>query len=248
MSDLSDEYAYSKCVATTSSTYVLAEPTVTHVTTTPLVFAIQVRWRSSDLNMLETNPTRSGEAITPTAATASSGQTSNDSTATVTSKGSGTTTSTGESTPLADDGSISTNTAIGIGVGVGVGVIAVCLIAFLLWRRRSKRKQKVTSPDGKGFTELQDTEIARRNDATELASPEGTWNDSSTLGEFTMVSPLTPRPGTATVAAGATEMEVPDNTHELAGHVTDFAEMPASNEFVAELPGDTLGDSRKRWN
>ncbi|OJD29646.1 uncharacterized protein BKCO1_7600024 [Diplodia corticola] len=265
-----DVYAWSKCIATTASTYTMAYPTVSAYTTTPLVFAIQVRWKEADLNALETNPTKSGETITPTAtstsatAGATAGATSSLPTGTASA-----TSGAGASSPDDGDG-LSTGAKIGLGVGIGVAAVVLGILAYLVWRRRRAdgRQLVSTSPEGGsggmggtkgGFSELQDTQIGERGstsggreEATELESPEGTTWNSSTWGGSTMISPLTPRPETGTTATGAageaTEMEVPETRHEMAGHVTDFAEMPASNQFVAELPGDTPVQHREKWS
>ncbi|KAL0257593.1 hypothetical protein SLS55_008407 [Diplodia seriata] len=265
-----DEYVWSKCIKTTASTYTLAYPTVSAYTTTPLVYAIQVRWKASDLNALETNPTKSGETITPTPTSAAAA--TSDQTAGATSTGSAASaTGTASSSPSSsdDDGSgLSTGAKIGLGVGIGVAAVVLGILAYLVWRRRSRNGRELvnTNPEGGGkggaggkkggFSELQDTQVGGREstsggEATELASPEGTTWNSSTWGGSTVISPLTPRPDTAGTTTGgehAAEMEVPETRHELAGHVTDFAEMPASNQFVAELPGDTPVQHREKWS
>lgn len=253
-----DEYVWSKCIATTETTYTLALPSVSAITTTPLVFAIQVRWKASDLNALETNPTKSGETITPTSPSASAGQTATSAAATATAS----TTSNADSAS-GDGGGLSAGAKIGLGVGVGVAALVLGILAFLVWRRKSKTHQLVSTSEeggngagggGKkgGFSELQDTQVSGDSNAApgtaELASPEGTTWNSSTWGGSTAISPLTPRPATSTTTGEATEMEVPDRRHELSGHVTDFAEMPASNQFIAELPGDTPVQAREKWS
>lgn len=256
MNNPTDEYNFSKCIATTATVLTMPATTQPLITTTPLVYAIQVRWKSSDLNALETNPTRSGVTITPTPTSTVADQTS-----TAASTGTPASASSTASSNSSSDGSnFSTGAAIGVGVGVGVAAVIVTIIAFAFWRRSKSRKRAALSPAegseaggggkrGNKFTELQDTQISRGSThaPAELQSEEGTgtWQ-SSNWGGSTIVSPLSPRPGTATTA-GATEMEVPNTRHELSGHATDFAEMPASSQFVAELPGDTPGRTREKW-
>lgn len=256
MNNPTDEYNFSKCIATTATVLTMPATTQPLITTTPLVYAIQVRWKSSDLNALETNPTRSGVTITPTPTSTDADQTS-----TAASTGTPASASSTASSNSSSDGSnFSTGAAIGVGVGVGVAAVIVATIAFAFWRRSKSRKRAALSPAegseaggggkrGNKFTELQDTQISRGSThaPAELQSEEGTgtWQ-SSNWGGSTIVSPLSPRPGTATTA-GATEMEVPNTRHELSGHATDFAEMPASSQFVAELPGDTPGRTREKW-
>ncbi|EKG22480.1 hypothetical protein MPH_00215 [Macrophomina phaseolina MS6] len=258
MNDSTDEYNFSKCKATTETVVTMPALTQPFVTTTPLAFAVQVRWKESDMNALETNPTRSGLTITPTPTSTTAGQT----TAAATTGGAASTSSassTGTSQTSSNGSSFSTGAAIGVGVGVAVAAVVLAIITYLFWRRAKSRKNAAAlalgdgsdagggRKSGKKFTELQDTQVSRGSAhvPAELHSPEGDTFQPSTWGGSTL-SPLSPRPNTATTG-GATEMEAPDARHELPGHVTDFAEMPASNQYVAELPGDMPGKPREKW-
>lgn len=118
-----------KCITTAAdplTTFVrVQDGTTTVTTTTPaLAFAIQVRWQSSDLSILETDPTRPGATYTGETSRPSGGN-GND---------------TGDS---AKDGP---PTAI-IVVGVVVPVVSLILgiLAFIYWRHHYRKKYKRTA-------------------------------------------------------------------------------------------------------
>lgn len=235
-------WSYSLCISTVPST-TLRDPEVTtgtaYTTTENLAFAIQVRWRSEDLSIFETNPTVPGQKIVATEAI------------------------TQEATPQATQGETSVSDApgpfsrgsIAVAAGVSVGVFFLLLLtAILIWRLARKRKQ---------VAELQQKSGKDNNKSPKLGSSADTVSTlSSGPHSPNPVSPLTDAgarsiAGTARDSRAAeidsspvAEMATGDsNAAELAGDATKAVELATeekpieieTRDFVAELPGDMPG-------
>ncbi|GME54834.1 cg16707-like protein [Neofusicoccum parvum] len=243
-----EPWPYSKCQSTGSSTYTASnEITPSFLTTTmPLVYAIQVRWQSSDLSNLETNPTVFGQTYTPTAsASAAARTTASAATATA---------STTDSDDDDDDGiddfdDLSTGAKVGVVAGATVGLVLVVLGVYLFWRRRSKKHHfNKDSPDGmKPGTPYEPLS------EDHLAVP-GEGQNGIALGH-SPVSPLSPAtsaysPQVSSHTLGASlASEMPASTAyaaELPASHVQPVEMPSSNAIIAELPGDYSFEQRSK--
>ncbi|KAF4536560.1 Cg16707-like protein [Lasiodiplodia theobromae] len=193
-------------------------------TTLELVYAIQVRWRESDLTNLETNPTVYGQTMTASATASAAART----------------TATATSTSVADengndsnDTGLSTGAQIGIIVGVVAAVIGLAIGAYLLWRRRSDKKRQPLAQDdmkpGDHYQHLSEESLtAANNNGIALAN-----SPASPLSPENMAS----APSTAMTLAS----EMPASTafaSEMQGSHMHPVEAPASNSVIAELPGD----------
>ncbi|EKG22152.1 hypothetical protein MPH_00479 [Macrophomina phaseolina MS6] len=222
--------SYSKCMSTGTSIFTASnEITPAFLTTTkPLVYAIQVRWQSSDLSILATNPTVPGQTWTPSA-TASAGT-----------RPTATATSTSSATAADDDGDdadddaaddfddLSTGAKIGIVAGATVGVLALALLAYLVWRRRPKKRhsqqmaQDAVKP-GTPYQQLCEEEHLSREHQGGIALSNSP------------VSPLSPAQGfSASTNTIGTALSVP--RAEVAGSTAFAAELPASHAYPAEMP------------
>ena len=238
-------WSYSLCISTVPST-TLRDPEVTtgtaYTTTENLAFAIQVRWRSEDLSILETNPTVPGQTIVPTEAV------------------------TQEATPQATQGGTDVSDAPGpfsrgsvaVAAGVSIGVFLLLLLtAILIWRLVKKRKQ---------VAELQQLSD-KDNKSPKLGSSADTVSTlSSGPHSPNPVSPLTDTGGRSIAGtvkgSGTAEIDSSpvaemangeSNAAELAGDATKPVELATeekpveveTRDFVAELPGD-MPDSNWR--
>lgn len=234
-------WSYSLCISTVPST-TLRDPEVTtgtaYTTTENLAFAIQVRWRSEDLSILETNPTVPGQTIVQTEAI------------------------TQEATPQVTQGGTNVSDALGpfsrgsiaVAAGVSIGVFLLLLLtAILIWRLARKRKQ---------VAELQQMS-GKDNKGSKLGSSADTVSTlSSGPHSPNPVSPLT-ETGARSIAGtvrGSRTAEIDSspvaematgesNAAELAGDATKPVELATeekpieieTRDFVAELPGDMPG-------
>lgn len=131
--------------------------------TTSYVPAIQIRWQSSDLSILETLPMSPGLKHTPsttalpsTTAASASG-----------SKASTTSGLIGQTGDAAVDSSLGTGAKAGVGIGAALGVLALLAIGFLIWRRRHR------------YNAVQNTSDETDNDAPEMISAN--WNEGHDL-------------------------------------------------------------------
>lgn len=231
-------WSYSLCISTVPST-TLRDPEVTtgtaYTTTENLAFAIQVRWRSEDLSILETNPTVPGQTIVQTEAI------------------------TQEATPQATQGGTDSTDAPGpfsrgsvaVAAGVSIGVFFLLLLtAILIWRLAKKRKQ---------VAELQQMSEKDKHSPKLGSSADTVSTLSSGPHSPNPVSPLTDTgarsiagtvkgSGTAEIdSSPVAEMATGDsNAAELAGDATKPVELATeekpveveTRDFVAELPGD----------
>ncbi|OJD29861.1 cg16707-like protein [Diplodia corticola] len=237
---LTEPWPYSKCQATAPTTYETSnEATSVFLTTTSqLVYAIQVRWRESDLPQLETNPTVYGQIMTATATASAASRSTAAATATSTNPADGGDDGGGGGGDSGDGGRLSTGAQIGIIVGAVAGVIALAVGAYLLWRRREDRKRhrllSQTAPEEemKPGSNSSYRHISEDHQHQHLAVPH-----ADTAGN-SPVSPLSPAAGPPPSTA-ATEMHGSTAfAAELPGSQVFPVEAPAGNAVIAELPGD----------
>lgn len=225
-----EPWPYSKCRSTALTTYTTSnEITPAFLTTTlELVYAIQVRWRESDLTNLETNPTVYGQTMTASATASAAART----TATATS-----TSAADENGNDGDDKGLSTGTQIGIIVGVVAAVVGLAIGAYLLWRRRSDKKRQPLGQDdmkpGDHYQHLSEESLTATNN-NGLRGGIALANSP--------VSPLSPaNMASASSTAATPASEMPASTafaSEMPGSQMHPVEAPASNAVIAELPGD----------
>lgn len=123
--------------------------------------AIQIRWQSSDLSILETHPLSPGVKYAPST-TAPSPTTTATSAKSSSLSTSGSSDSTGKPNPGLGSGA-----KAGIGIGAALGVLALVAIGFLLWRRRHR------------YNSVKNTSDEAGNDAPEMVS--GNWNEGHDL-------------------------------------------------------------------
>jgi hypothetical protein len=235
-------WSYSLCISTVPST-TLRDPHVTtgtaYTTTENLAFAIQVRWRSKDLSILETNPTVPGLTMVPTEAATRPQATSNG-------------------TDISDGSGPLSRGSIAVAAGVSVGVFLLLLTtAILIWRLARKRKQ---------VAELR--QISEKDPDSKSPKLGCSADTISTLSSDphspNPVSPLTDRGAHTKSVAGTVrgfetaeidsspvaEMATAESyVSELAGDATKPVELATeekpvemeTSNFVAELPGDMPG-------
>lgn len=243
---------YSECIATGGKTtflgYDYGKNTYLTTVTDAMAFAIQVRWQSSDLPHLETDPTVSGSKFDgpmPTATGDATGGLSAAQEGSGSSNGhaqeTGATAGLGSGPGTGNDGRMGIPTGAIIAVGVAVPLISLALgfLAFFLWRRHYKRNYvKPTEDDG----------------SQELSSPVESEGKSGFLRDgapsTALVSPMTPHTvgfgnstteldsGTVNEMDATTINELDPDSHPWMELETreQVAELP--NTFVAELPGD----------
>ncbi|KAJ4392106.1 hypothetical protein N0V93_005728 [Gnomoniopsis smithogilvyi] len=189
--------SYSKCISTGAS---------------DLAFAIQVRWKESDLSILETDPTVPGSKYSSpasvTATTTQSGASSSGSSGTAaveTSVASDTTSAaTSDEENSASSGGLSSHATIGLAAGAMALAFLLSALLFFLWRCRKRRRQDQNGTRISSTISLE--KIAPRiSEKPELDS--------------TMVKPPPPSPN-------PTELQAERDVAEMAAPV-----------FVAELPG-----------
>jgi hypothetical protein len=123
-------YSYSTTSIGSTYTYVTSSYTTDYTTTSSdSAYAIQVRWASSDLCSLETDPLNFGQKPTGCNNSTGGGSTSSPSSG--------------------GSGGLSTGAKIGIGLGVGiVGLIALGAIGFFfIWRAHERKKQRELGSD-----------------------------------------------------------------------------------------------------
>jgi hypothetical protein len=100
------------------------------------VFAIQIRWKSSDISSFETDPMVPGSTIRAMSSTKTTAPVSASST----------------DHPSASD---SRGTKIAIGIAVPIGILTILAGAFLFWLRKRKRTRAVQQ-QGSGVPEIND--------------------------------------------------------------------------------------------
>ncbi|WYZ35096.1 hypothetical protein EsH8_I_001372 [Colletotrichum jinshuiense] len=256
-------WGYSKCISTISTTSFYNsdnQPT----SQLALVFAVQVRWQSSDLSILETDPTVPGATYTGVSAAADGGSSAGSTggtggTSGVIATATGVATSgqtagstipsaTSTTTPEGSNegssssgGGISVGTTVAIAVGSVAGTLALVLIAFMVcWRRRRRRKREAYNSDAK-------------SDSTEPAilahkAPSGKTS-------LDIVSPNTARPGTGTTVVGGephspTATQLDSTTLMEMETMERPQELPNDNEIIeleGDMPGPPLYREKEGW-
>ncbi|KAK6820648.1 hypothetical protein PG995_003700 [Apiospora arundinis] len=238
---------YSECIATAGKTtylgYNYMKDTYVTTVTDALAFAIQVRWQSSDLSNLETDPTVPGSKYGGPKPTGTNDATGGLSAA---KEGSGTSMGNVEETGAAgtagsgNDGRLGIPTGAIIAVGVAVPLISLALgfMAFFFWRRRYKKNYVKPTEDDKSQGLSSPVESEGKN---------GFLRDG--VASSALVSPMTPRTfgfgsstteldsGTVNEMDATTINEADPDSHPWMELETrePISELP--NTFVAELPG-----------
>ncbi|KAK7985052.1 hypothetical protein PG996_005708 [Apiospora saccharicola] len=238
---------YSECIAASKTTFLgydYASQTYLTTVTDALAFAIQVRWQSSDLPHLETDPTVPGskfEGPMPTATGDATGGLSAAQAGSVSSMGNAEETGAAAGPGTGNDGRMGIPTGAIIAVGVAVPLISVLLgfLAFFLWRRRYKRNY---------VKPMEDTGSQELSPPVESEGKSGFLRDG--VPSSALVSPMTPRTvgfgsstteldsGTVNEMDATTINELDPDSHPWMELETreQVAELPST--FVAELPGD----------
>ncbi|KAK8096220.1 hypothetical protein PG999_014242 [Apiospora kogelbergensis] len=216
---------YRKCISAGASSRTFVEDRVTH-TSRNMVYAIQVRWQSSDLSKFETDPTVPGSTFNGPTAT---------------------------STPdPGDDGPPRLPLNIVIAICIAVFLIALLLgvVAWLFWRRHFWKQQTIhrqlaSTPDlsESHFRDQQHSESSpTQPTAIFTRQPRAPFSRPGT--EMT-VSPLTPGGNGMDDRLGSTIHEVDANTRPWLELETreEVQELP-STSFAAELEGSTPASAR----
>ncbi|KAF9871492.1 hypothetical protein CkaCkLH20_11139 [Colletotrichum karsti] len=238
------DYPYSKCISTipTTSYYDIDNKPTSALAT---VFAVQVRWQASDLSNLETDPTVPGATYTGPRSTGGGGISGATATATGTvvtgtdgsvstvSPSIATATATSEGSGSGDSdgggGGFSLGTTIAIAVGSVAGTLALVLIAFMIfWRRRKRRERSnsVDKPDSLSPPML----AAHKAGGSGKTSLDIVSPGTATSGSATMVAPHSPNPNASQLdSTNVVEMETMERPQEL------------PEDYVVELEGDMPG-------
>ncbi|KAK2060024.1 hypothetical protein LY76DRAFT_477620, partial [Colletotrichum caudatum] len=237
--------AYSECISTNPTT-TFYDSNRRLTSQLALVYAVQVRWRESDLSILETNPTVPGATYTAPASSAGGGTSA---TARATATGSSTTTAAAGSDigPSSGDGDgggggISVAATVGIAVGSVVGTLVLALVGFAIcWRRRRRQE----AGGARGDYDRTDAKPGA------LALPHGAPSSKASL--LDAASPSTPgttvfgdAPAPASAAptqldsADVVEMETMERPQEL-------PEDNAVYEMEGDMPGPPLYREKEGW-
>lgn len=241
-----EEKTYSQCIATGRRTtflgYNYGSNTYLTTVTDAMAYAIQVRWQSSDLPSLETDPTVPGSTFNGPMPTATGDATGGLSAAQAGSSSvMGSAGETGAAAGPGNDGRTGVPTGVIIAVGVAVPLISLALgfLAFFLWRRHYK-KNYVKPTDDDGSQEL--------TSPVESEAKSGFMRDG--VPSTALVSPMTPR--TVGFGGSTTELdsgtvnemdatkinELPPDSHPWMELETREQATELPTTFVAELPGD----------
>lgn len=111
--------------------------------TEALGVGIQIRWRESDLSVLETDPMRPGIKFAASSTTAPSITTS-------ISKPTTTSEFIGKTGDPAINSGLGPGAKVGIGIGAALSVLALVVIGFLVWRRRHRYNSVKNTSDEAG--------------------------------------------------------------------------------------------------
>ncbi|KAK7923571.1 hypothetical protein PG985_007642 [Apiospora marii] len=213
---------YSKCISAGHSSRTYVESLTTH-TDRNLVYAIQVRWQSSDLSNLETDPTVPGSTFSGPTAT---------------------------STPPPDDDSRSHmpfQAILAITIAVILFAALMAIVGWLVWRRHFWKQQVIHREKAASTADLlaKSGEANNLHDSADrdppLAQPAPAFSRPGTSLSGYVVSPMTP----ATGGAPSTIHEAPADTRQpMELEVLEEAqELPASMSFgPVELEGSLPAD------
>ncbi|KAK8132748.1 hypothetical protein PG999_000921 [Apiospora kogelbergensis] len=235
-----EQKTYSECIATDRRTtylgYNYGSNTYLTTITDALAFAIQVRWQSSDLSNLETDPTVPGSKYSGPRPTGTAKEGSGTSVGQVAE-----TATTGNGAGGGNEGPKGISTGVIIAVGVAIPLISLALgfMAFFFWRRRYK-KNYVKPTEDEGPNGL--------SSPVESDGKSGFLRDG--VANSALVSPMTPRTfgfgnstteldsGTVNEMDARTINEADPDSHPWMELETrePISELP--NTFVAELPGE----------
>ncbi|GJC92592.1 hypothetical protein ColKHC_01418 [Colletotrichum higginsianum] len=262
-----DSWAYSKCISTvpTTSFYNSDNQPTSQLA---LVFAVQVRWRASDLSILETDPTVPGATytgLTSTGAAGSSGATAassagtgggtgtraSGSAATATATSTATAAPEGSSTGGGGSQGISVGTTIAIAVGSVAGTLALALLAFvLLWRRRRRRDaQKAASAHAHDSDAKSDSlaapallahKAASGKTSLDITSPRP-GSGTTVVGDGPLHSPHTPTATVAATGAGTGTTTQLDSTAVMEMETLERPQELPDDNAVFEMEGDMPG-------
>ena len=235
---------YSQCISTkglsTFQAYNYGLDAYIMSTAYALVFAIQVRWQSSDLSKLETDPTVPGSkhggpkvtsAVDPTGAAIVANVISSGLPGSVVETGQAATAGAGD----AGDpprGGISTGAIIAMGVAVPLVSLILGILAYFFWWRHNKKHSKPTEDEDKG----------------------GFLRDG--VPSAALVSPMTPHTdfgnrtteidsGTVNEMDATTINEADPDAHPWMELETRELVQELPNKFVAELEGSAPRADRK---
>ncbi|KAF0319870.1 cg16707-like protein [Colletotrichum asianum] len=244
------DYPYSKCLSTvpTTSYYDLNNQQTSRLA---LVYAVQVRWRASDLSILETDPTVPGATYTGprstggvSGATASATGTAESGSGGSIATATATTTAEGSNTGDSGDGGggISVGTTIAIAVGSVAGTLAIALVAFMLcWRRRKRKLRRVnTDPNMHADSSSPALVAAHKAETSGKTSLELMSPSTATTGSATMVAPHSPNPNAAQLdSTTVVEMETMERPVEL--------QEDCIVELEGDMPGPPLYREKEGW-
>ncbi|OHE90381.1 hypothetical protein CORC01_14329 [Colletotrichum orchidophilum] len=252
-------YGYSKCISTEPiKSYYNSN---NHITTQlALVYAVQVRWASRDLSILETDPTVPGATytgpiptetgrITGSGTGALAGSHSNSGATAIP------TTIPGGGSSSGEGGGISVGTTVAIAVGSVVGTLVLALLTFMiLWRRRKRRHlQKLASGENSGGGGGGGDSDSKSDSVAPTMAHKAPVGKSS----LDITSPSTARPGTGTTIVGDEPLNSPTTTTQLdSTTVMEMEtmerpqELPDTNEVFemeGDMPGPPLYREKEGW-
>lgn len=215
------ETPYSKCISVEHSSWTYVESLTTH-TDLNLVYAIQVRWQSSDLSNFETDPTVPGSTFSGPTAT---------------------------STPPPEDDSKSHlpfQAILAIVIALILFIALMAIVAWLVWRRHFWKQQVIHREKTASTADLlsKSGEANNLNDSAErgtpLAQPAPAFSRPGTSLSGYVVSPMTPAPGDAhTIHEAPADSRQPMELEVL----EEAQELPAPMSFgPVELEGSMPTD------
>lgn len=229
------ESFWSNCISTKPLTthwqWDYGKNTDVMTTTEALAYAVQVRWQTSDLSVLATDPTVPGSTFDGPVPTA------------VASVTAATGAPEGENTGGGSRG-ISTGALTAIAITVPVGLLAFGIVAFILWRRNYRKKHGKGDAAAMEETADNNSTMGGPSSSTrlnhELLSPPHDGQRSDTPNTA-LVSPLTPNTmftSQSTTELGSHTVNEMDahSVHEADSKPRQLVEMEAAGKVVHEMP------------